>query len=61
MDHVRTQLPYAILVAVVGMAVGDIGTAYGLPNWFALTLGCVVLFAILRIFGQKVEEQTESG
>ncbi|HKJ02617.1 MAG TPA: Na+/H+ antiporter NhaC family protein, partial [Longimicrobiales bacterium] len=58
-DHVRTQLPYALLVAVVGMAVGDVGTAYGLPNWLALTLGCVILFGILRMFGQRLADQAD--
>ncbi|MCB9249257.1 MAG: hypothetical protein H6613_12305 [Ignavibacteriales bacterium] len=28
-DHVKTQLPYAILVGVVGMLLGDIPTAFG--------------------------------
>jgi Na+/H+ antiporter NhaC len=56
-DHVRTQLPYALLVAAVGMLVGDIGTAYGLPNWIALILGAVILFLFLRFFGRKVHEE----
>ena len=40
-DHVRTQLPYALAVAVVGMALGNVGTAYGLPAWVALAVGAV--------------------
>jgi Na+/H+ antiporter NhaC len=53
MDHVRTQLPYALLVAVVGMAVGDIPTAYGLSPWISLAIGVVILWATLRFFGKK--------
>lgn len=56
-DHVRTQLPYAFLVAAVGMLLGDIGTAYGLPNWAALLGGGVLLFLFLRFFGTKVREE----
>ncbi|GMV06153.1 MAG: sodium:proton antiporter [Gemmatimonadota bacterium] len=56
-DHVRTQLPYAFLVAGVGMLLGDIGTAYGLPNWAALLGGGVLLFLFLRFFGTKVREE----
>ncbi len=56
-DHVRTQLPYAFLVAVVGMVLGDIGTAYGLPNWLALTGGVFVLWLFLRLRGISVREQ----
>jgi Na+/H+ antiporter NhaC len=51
MDHVRTQLPYALLVAVVGMVFGSIGTAYGLPAWVALGGGALVLFGFLRVRG----------
>ena len=55
-DHVRTQLPYALLVAGIGMLVGDIGTAYGLPNWIALASGAAILFLVLRFFGRRVHE-----
>jgi len=53
-DHVRTQLPYALLVAGVGMIFGDIGTAYGLPIWVALSGSAVALYLILRLFGTTV-------
>ena len=57
-DHVRTQLPYALLVAVVGMTVGDIPTAFGMPIWVSLALGCLALWLILRIFGTRVDEES---
>ncbi len=50
-DHVRTQLPYALLVAVIAMTFGDLATAYGVPSWLALLAGVGVLVAILRIWG----------
>ena len=59
-DHVRTQMPYALLVAVVGMALGDIGTAYGLPVWVALLGGAAVLWAFLRFRGVDVDQQTDA-
>ncbi len=55
-DHVRTQLPYALTVAVVGMLVGDIPTAYGLPPWVSILLGIAVLYLILRFVGRPVDE-----
>jgi len=55
-DHVRTQLPYALIVAVVGMLLGDIGTAYGLPVWAALAGGMLVLYAFLRVRGTLIED-----
>ena len=54
-DHVRTQLPYALLVAVVGMLVGDIPTAYGVPWYISYAVGIVLLYAVLRFFGGSIE------
>ncbi len=51
-DHVNTQLPYAITVALVGMAVGDVPTAFGLPYWVSWVLGTAALAAILYLFGR---------
>ena len=55
-DHVRTQLPYALTVGVIGMLIGDIPTAYGLPPWVSLLLGLALLYGILRIVGKPVED-----
>lgn len=55
MDHVRTQLPYALLVAGVGMVVGDVPTAYGLNPWVSLALGTAVLIAVVRFVGRPVD------
>ena len=52
-DHVRTQLPYALVVGVVGILVGNIPTAFGFPVWLSLLLGAVILFALLRFYGEK--------
>ncbi|MCY3545637.1 MAG: Na+/H+ antiporter NhaC family protein [Gemmatimonadetes bacterium] len=55
-DHVRTQLPYALLVGAVGLTLGSVGTALGLPTWIALPLGVAVLAIFLRVFGTPVPE-----
>jgi Na+/H+ antiporter NhaC len=55
-DHVRTQLPYALLVAFVGMLVGDIPTAYGMPWIISYPLGIAVFYVILRTWGGPVTE-----
>lgn len=54
-DHVRTQLPYALLVAVVGMLLGDIPTAYGFSPYISVILGSGILFLFLYLFGKKVD------
>ncbi len=55
-EHVRTQLPYAMLVGAVGIAVGTIPGGYGFPPLLSLILGVIILIAVLRYFGRKVEE-----
>ena len=52
-DHVRTQLPYALIAAGVGIVVGDIPTAYGLPAWVSILVGTLVLLGILLVFGDR--------
>ena len=54
-DHVRTQLPYALVAACVGVTLGDIPTAYGLPPWVSIAAGFATLTAFLLIIGKKVE------
>lgn len=57
-DHVRTQLPYALVVAVVGMVIGDIPTAYGVNPYLSLLVGAVILFLIVRFVGKPNEPET---
>ncbi|GJQ21777.1 MAG: sodium:proton antiporter [Bacteroidia bacterium] len=54
-DHVRTQLPYAVLAAVIGMAVGDIPTAFGISPWLSIAVGTGLLVAFMLLVGKKVE------
>ncbi len=53
-DHVRTQLPYALVVGIVALLVGDVATAYGLPAWLALLIGTGLLALIVRFIGKPV-------
>ncbi|MGH7448774.1 MAG: Na+/H+ antiporter NhaC family protein [Longimicrobiales bacterium] len=54
-DHVRTQLPYALAVGGIAMLVGDIPTSFGLHPLISLPLGVVLLYVILRLFGRDPE------
>ena len=62
-DHVRTQLPYALLVGSVGMVIGTIPTGFGLPWWLALPISAVILVGIHRFLAKPVdlEFQAENG
>ncbi|TVP56184.1 MAG: Na+/H+ antiporter NhaC family protein [Gemmatimonadales bacterium] len=56
-DHVRTQLPYALVVAVVALAVGEIPAA---AEWihpvFSILIGLGLLYLVLRFFGKDPED-----
>ncbi len=55
-DHVRTQLPYALLAAGVSILFGYIPVGFGLHDWITLLAGFVVLALIVRFVGKKVAE-----
>jgi Na+/H+ antiporter NhaC len=52
-EHVRTQLPYAMLVGTVALTVGTIPGGYGLPAWVSILAGATLLFIGLRLFGRR--------
>ena len=53
-DHVRTQLPYALTVAGVALVVGYVPAGFGVSPWIGLILGSAVLYGILRFAGRRV-------
>ncbi len=59
MDHVKTQLPYAITVATISIAFGTLLSMAGLPVWICLALGFGALLIPLFVFG-KVPEGTRN-
>ncbi len=54
-EHVRTQLPYALLVGFVGLFVGTIPGGFGMPPLISIIVGVVALGTALRVFGKKAE------
>ncbi|MCG8466916.1 MAG: Na+/H+ antiporter NhaC family protein [Gemmatimonadetes bacterium] len=54
MDHVRTQLPYALVVAGAAIAFGHIGTSFGLPVWIAYAVSVTLLIGTIRFVGKPV-------
>jgi Na+/H+ antiporter NhaC len=51
-EHVRTQLPYALIVGGVSIVVGTIPSAFGISSWILFPAGLLVLFLIVKLFGK---------
>ncbi|WP_300667435.1 Na+/H+ antiporter NhaC family protein [Desulfoluna sp.] len=55
-DHTRTQLAYAVTVALVTVFFGYIPAGLGVPVYIILPVAIAVLVGILYFFGKPVEE-----
>ena len=53
LQHVRTQMPYALTVGTVALLVGVLPTALGLPSWAAFLIAFAILFGIVRLVGKR--------
>ncbi len=53
--HVRTQMPYALAIGVLGMLLGDIPTAYGLSPWVSLAAGTVLIVGFVLWRGRRAD------
>ncbi|WP_458402611.1 Na+/H+ antiporter NhaC family protein [Methanobrevibacter sp.] len=54
-DHVQTQIYYAIFVAAIAIIFGYIPAGFGIPWYVLIPIGIVVMFVGLRIIGEKVD------
>ena len=53
-DHVKTQLPYAISVGAVSIFFGTIPSAYGISSYILFPFSLFILFLIIRFVGKKI-------
>jgi len=53
-DHVRTQMPYALAAAAVSMAVGYLPSGFGIAPGWGILAGCGLLILWLRVIGRRV-------
>ena len=54
MEHVKTQIPYALFICAISLFTGYIPTALGLSVWLVLPLNFILIALLLRIIGKKV-------
>lgn len=56
LEHVRTQLPYSVTVAVVALSCAYIPSALGLHSLWALALSVLILLTALLALGRRKKE-----
>ena len=55
-EHVRTQLPYALLAGAAALGAGTLPTSFGLPWWLGMLAAAAVTMVGLRLLGEPVED-----
>lgn len=53
-QHVRTQMPYALTVGAVALFIGIIPSALGISSLILIPIGITVLYIVIRFFGKEV-------
>ena len=56
-DHVRTQLPYAITVGLVSLLTGGLLFALRFPWYLNYLIGFLILYLVVRFFGKSSHER----
>ena len=54
-DHVRTQMPYALFVGAIAILFGYIPAGFGLPIYLIMPVAFIVMFIGIQIFGKSVD------
>jgi len=57
MDHVRTQMPYALTTAAVSVLCGTLPAGLGVSAWISLPVGFAILAIIMYVFGKNPEKE----
>jgi Na+/H+ antiporter NhaC len=60
-DHVRTQIPYAVLMAVVALVGGILPVSFGFPYLLSLLATIGLSLLILLLLGRKIGESKAVG
>ncbi|MFN4235362.1 MAG: Na+/H+ antiporter NhaC family protein [Bacteroidia bacterium] len=53
-DHVKTQMPYALTVGAVSVIFGTIPSALGISSLLLFPISIFILFLIIQFFGKKI-------
>ena len=56
-DHVRTQLPYALFTGIVALVIGLLPVGFGLPWWLMMPVSIAVAVGGLFVIGKKADDK----
>jgi Na+/H+ antiporter NhaC len=56
MDHVSTQMSYALTIGFISIIVGYLPSGFGISPLLSLILGLVTMTLVIFFYGKKVEE-----
>ena len=58
-DHVRTQLPYALIAAIITIAIGFVPVGLGIPIWVLLLMGTLIIWVTPDLLSRfkKIKDQ----
>jgi Na+/H+ antiporter NhaC len=60
-DHVTTQLPYALMVGAVALLLGTLPAGFGLPWWLVLLVSAIVVVLANRLLGRTILPAAAAG
>lgn len=52
-EHVRTQLPYALIAGAISVVAGYVPAGLGVSPWLLVPLGCGLAIGVVFLFGRK--------
>ncbi|MFQ6617449.1 MAG: Na+/H+ antiporter NhaC family protein [Fidelibacterota bacterium] len=55
-DHVKTQIPYAIFTASLGLIIGYLPAGFGINPVISLVAGVIVMFILVQFFSRNMIE-----
>lgn len=54
-DHVKTQIPYALTIGVIGLLFGYLPSGFGVSPWISLPVSALAIIFVLRVVGKRVD------
>ena len=53
-DHVKTQMPYALTMGILSLTLGCLGIGFGIPVWAILISGTAIIWVIMHFIGKPI-------